>query len=58
MSDLKCTECGREASYADASIADSYRTCGGNDRAVEVEDDRGYVRFDYGPGGRHDWIEL
>jgi len=28
MSDLRCTECGLEATYSDAQIADLHRTCG------------------------------
>lgn len=30
MSDLKCEDCGMTATYADASIADSHRTCDGD----------------------------
>lgn len=29
MADLKCTDCGMTATYADAAIADSQRTCDG-----------------------------
>jgi len=32
MCDLECVACGRTASYADASIADSLRSCPGDDR--------------------------
>lgn len=50
MSDLKCTKCGEEASYADANIADLRKTCG-SDRNKPNE--RGSYL-----GEEHDWTEL
>lgn len=56
MSDLKCKNCGIEASYADANIADRRRTCGSDGRPSEVEASDGSVKYAYG-GRRHEWIE-
>jgi len=56
MSDLVCAACGATASYADAAIADSLRTCAGDEDA-----DTDVVRHTaVGPvhdGGKHDWEE-
>jgi hypothetical protein len=52
MSDLKCTQCGIERSYADASIADSLRTCGDTETVRHTA---------IGPkhdGSKHDWTEI
>lgn len=49
MSDLKCTNCGMVASYADANIADIRRTCG-----VEATPRTANERGGYG-GDKHDW---
>lgn len=61
MADLKCTKCGVEASFADASIKDSKKTCGSDGRAreVEVEDVYGETqhRNTY-PGETHDWERI
>lgn len=56
MSDLKCTKCGMEASFADADIADMRKTCGeGNDGVPdEIEDEHGYVRYSWS-GEEHNW---
>lgn len=51
MSDLVCTECGATASYADASISDSLRSCGG-DRTVR-DTAVGPVQN----GSEHEWVE-
>jgi hypothetical protein len=50
MSDLKCTKCGVEKSYADANIADLRETCGSTKNTPNK-----YGRYD---GEEHDWIEL
>jgi len=52
MSDLRCTKCGIERSYADANIADLRRTCGVDFGRVRRPNDRG----SYG-GEKHDWVE-
>ena len=61
MSDLKCTKCGIERSYADANIADLKKTCGSDGRpvSVETENSRGetQVRYSY-PGEEHNWVEI
>lgn len=52
MTDLECTKCGATASYADANIADSLRTCGGDNvvrhTAVGAVQD----------GEKHNWREV
>jgi hypothetical protein len=52
MADLKCQKCGVEKGYADANIADSLRTCGG-DRTV-----RHTAAGPVQNGTEHDWAEL
>lgn len=54
---LRCTKCGMTAGYADAFEADCYKTCGGDSIAHEVVSESGYVRYSYGPGETHDWID-
>jgi hypothetical protein len=61
MSDLRCTKCGIERSYADANIADLRKTCGSTGEAcvVEVEDSRGRTRRkNTYPGEKHNWVEI
>jgi hypothetical protein len=61
MSDLKCTKCGIERSYADANIADLRNTCGstGETVVVDVEDCFGETRQKYAyPGEKHNWVEI
>lgn len=48
MTDLKCTKCGAEKSYADANIADIRRTCGADLTSTPSDSGR------YG-GEKHDW---
>ena len=52
MSDLVCTECGETATYADASIKDSLRTCG-SDLETEEHTATGPVQS----GSKHTWVE-
>lgn len=52
MSDLRCTKCGIERSYADANIADLRRTCG-----VDKGRTRPNERGSFG-GEEHRWIEV
>jgi len=54
MSDLRCTRCGEKASYADASIADSKRTCGSDDRPIAVEKSDGSIGYTW-DGQTHNW---
>lgn len=56
MSELKCKNCGMEASYAGANIADSRKTCGSDGRPSEIEASDGSVKYAYG-GNKHDWFE-
>jgi len=51
MSDLKCIKCGTKKSYADASIADSLRTCG------ETETIRHTAVGPVQDGEKHEWVE-
>jgi hypothetical protein len=53
MTDLRCTKCGIERTFADANIADLHRTCGSSLEPGNVTD--------YGTaigGEEHDWEEL
>ncbi len=52
MSDLVCTECGTEASYADANIADLRRTCG-----AELKPGNTTKRGTARGGSKHNWEE-
>lgn len=52
MSDLKCTKCGIERSYADANIADLRQTCGA-DLTPGNTTERGTAAG----GDEHDWVE-
>lgn len=58
MSDLRCRACGAEGSYADSAIADSLRTCPGEQDAdlprVTQHTAVGAVRA----GQKHDWVEV
>jgi len=56
MSDLVCATCGATASYADASIADSLRTCPGEDRDT-TSTARHTAVGAVQDGGKHDWQE-
>lgn len=57
MADLRCRKCGSTASYADANIADSLRTCPGDEDAdlppVTRHTAVGAVRA----GDEHAWVE-
>jgi hypothetical protein len=50
MSDVKCTKCGVEKTYADANIADIRKTCG-----AEKDTPNESGRYD---GEEHDWVEI
>lgn len=54
MSDLKCTKCGMEASFADATIADRVKSCGSDDTLSEITAGDGSVKYVY-EGQKHDW---
>lgn len=56
MGDLVCTRCGREATYADAAIADAHKTCGSDAKPSTVPGGCGSVKLDYG-GDEHEWEE-
>lgn len=56
MSDLECTKCGMEASFADANIADARRTCGYDGAPDTVEADDGSTKYAWS-GEKHDWRE-
>jgi len=51
MSDLKCTKCGTEATFADANIADLRRTCGAE--FTPENSTNGHAG-----GEKHSWREL
>lgn len=52
MSDLVCAECGMEASYADANIADIHKTCEDTRTAHTPEGKRTAT-----VPAKHDWVE-
>lgn len=52
MADLECRDCGMEASYADANIADQRKTCG-----VELTPSNTTEKGTARGGSKHDWTE-
>lgn len=53
MSDLRCRDCGTEASYADANIADIRETCG-----AVLTPSNTTARGTAAGGSKHDWEEI
>jgi len=53
MSDLRCTKCGIERSFADANIADLHRTCGASLGPGNTTDHGTAIG-----GEKHDWEKL
>ena len=53
MADLKCRNCGMEASFADSNIADLRKTCGA-ELTPSNTTDKGTARG----GSKHDWKEV
>jgi hypothetical protein len=52
MADLKCQNCGMEASYADSNIADLRRTCGAELTPSHTSEMGTAIG-----GSKHDWEE-
>lgn len=52
MTDLKCTKCGAEATYADAQIADQHQTCGAELTPGNTSESGRAIG-----GERHNWKE-
>lgn len=62
--DLRCTQCGKTAGYADAVIADNLRTCPGEDGNGPAEPTHETVIRGgtetytmHRQGVKHDWVE-
>jgi len=54
MTDLKCTRCGVEKSYADANIADIHKTC---EKEVDVSSPAGFGDTTT-VSAEHNWEEI